>query len=171
MEYQIAYLDIYGNAGILAEEISGILHGAELVNLSKQEISDDANSYLLVFEITQNAIPLKIMDILENLEGKTILCFVACGMALFEEKEDVEHNLLPFLPDECDYRGLFFCPGQIPSSVMDTIQEALDKTRKTSRRKPCWRRSSMRKTTLTPRISESCAASSRKVVSEGRNRF
>lgn len=126
MEYQIAYLDIYGNAGILAEEISGILHGAELVNLSKQEISDDANSYLLVFEITQNAIPLKIMDILENLEGKTILCFVACGMALFEEKEDVEHNLLPFLPDECDYRGLFFCPGQIPSSVMDTIQKALD---------------------------------------------
>ena len=90
MEYQIAYLDIYGNAGILAEEISGILHGAELVNLSKQEISDDANSYLLVFEITQNAIPLKIMDILENLEGKTILCCV------------------------------------IPSSVMDTIQEALD---------------------------------------------
>ena len=36
MEYQIAYLDIYGNAGILAEEISGILHGAELVNLSAQ---------------------------------------------------------------------------------------------------------------------------------------
>ena len=66
------------------------------------------------------------MDILENLEGKTILCFVACGMALFEKKENVEHNLLPFLPDECDYRGLFFCPGQIPSSVMDTIQEALD---------------------------------------------
>ena len=30
MEYQIAYLDIYGNAGILAEEISGILHGAEI---------------------------------------------------------------------------------------------------------------------------------------------
>ena len=24
MEYQIAYLDIYGNAGILAEEISGL---------------------------------------------------------------------------------------------------------------------------------------------------
>ena len=43
MEYQIAYLDIYGNAGILAEEIHSILHGAEPVDLSKQEISDDAN--------------------------------------------------------------------------------------------------------------------------------
>ena len=126
MDYQIAYLNVYGNAGVLADEIQTILAGAELVDLNRQEISDDADVYLLVFEITQAAIPLKIMDVLENLEGKTILCFVACGMALFEEKEDVEHNLLPFLPDECDYRGLFFCPGQIPSSVMDTIQEALD---------------------------------------------
>ena len=135
MEYQIAYLDIYGNAGILAEEISGILHGAELVNLSKQEISDDANSYLLVFEITQNAIPLKIMDILENLEGKTILCCVTCGMALHESKDSIEHCLLPFIPDECDYRGTFFCPGQIPASVMDTVQTALDENPENQRAK------------------------------------
>ena len=126
MRHQIAYLNIYGNAGLLAEELQNILYDAELVNLSSQDISEGADVYLLVFEITQNAIPLKIMDILESLEGKTILCFVACGMALWESKETVERNLLPFLPDECDYRGLFFCPGQIPSSVMDTIQEALD---------------------------------------------
>ena len=126
MEYQIAYLDIYGNAGILAEELKRILHGAELVNLSKQDLSGGANVYLLVFEITQNAIPLKIMDLLENLEGKTVLCIVACGMALFETKEHIERRLLPFLPDACDYRGLFLCPGQIPASVMDTLQEALE---------------------------------------------
>ena len=53
MEYQIAYLDIYGNAGILAEELKRILHGAELVNLSKQDLSGGANVYLLVFEITR----------------------------------------------------------------------------------------------------------------------
>ena len=135
MEYHISYLDIYGNAGILAEEISSILHGAELVNLSKQEISDDANSYLLVFEITQNAIPLKIMDILENLEGKTILCCVTCGMALHESKDSIEHNLLPFIPDECDYRGMFFCPGQIPASVMETVQTALDENLENQRAK------------------------------------
>ena len=66
------------------------------------------------------------MDVLENLEGKTILCCVTCGMALRESKDSIEHNLLPFLPDECDYRGLFFCPGQIPASVMETVQTALD---------------------------------------------
>lgn len=74
MDYQIAYLNVYGNAGVLADEIQTILAGAELVDLNKQEISDDADVYLLVFEITQAAIPLKIMDVLENLEEKTILC-------------------------------------------------------------------------------------------------
>ena len=126
MDYQIAYLNVYGNAGVLADEIQTILAGAELVDLNKQEISDDAAVYLLVFEITQAAIPLKIMDVLENLEGKTILCCVTCGMALHESKDSIEHNLLPFIPDECDYRGMFFCPGQIPASVMDTVQTALD---------------------------------------------
>ena len=61
MDYQIAYLNVYGNAGVLVDEIQTILAGAELVDLNKQEISDDADVYLLVFEITQAAIPLKIM--------------------------------------------------------------------------------------------------------------
>ena len=56
MDYQIAYLNVYGNAGVLADEIQAILAGAELVDLNKQEISDDADVYLLVFEITQAAI-------------------------------------------------------------------------------------------------------------------
>lgn len=47
MDYQIAYLNVYGNAGVLADEIQTILAGAELVDLNKQEISDDADVYLL----------------------------------------------------------------------------------------------------------------------------
>ena len=89
MDYQIAYLNVYGNAGVLADEIQTILAGAELVDLNKQEISDDADVYLLVFEITQAAIPLKIMDVLENMEGKTVLCCVTCGMALHSGERDL----------------------------------------------------------------------------------
>lgn len=136
MDYQIAYLNVYGNAGVLADELQTILTGAEMVDLSgNQEISYSSDVYLLVFEITRDAIPLKIMDVLENLEGKTVLCIVTCSMALLESKDSVEHNLLPFLPDECDYRGLFFCPGQIPTSVMDTVQTALDENPENQRAK------------------------------------
>jgi len=135
VDYQIAYLNVYGSARVLADEIQTILADAELVDLDRQEISDDADVYLLVFEITQAAIPLKIMEVLENLEGKTILCCGTCGMALHESKDSIEHSLLPFIPDECDYRGLFFCPGQIPVSVIETIQTALDEDPENQRAK------------------------------------
>lgn len=126
MKYQIAYLNTYGNAKTLADEIMRILpsDSTQLIDLSCQEISGEADVYLIGFEITQNAIPLEIMDVLKVLEGKTILCFVASGMALFENEEGVERKLSPFLPDECDYRGLFFCPGQLPSCVLDSIRTA-----------------------------------------------
>ena len=88
MDYQIAYLNVYGNAGVLADELQTILAGAEMVDLSgNQEISYSSDVYLLVFEITRDAIPLKIMDVLENLEGKTVLCIVTCSMALLESKD------------------------------------------------------------------------------------
>lgn len=127
MKYQIAYENIYGNAEVLANEIKKILppESTDFADLSCQEISDDADVYLIGFEITQDAIPLNIMDVLENLEGKTVLCFVTCAMAHAGKKDSIERNLLPFLPDECDYRGLFFCPGQIPASVLRAVEEAL----------------------------------------------
>lgn len=125
MFYQIAYLNTYGNASVLADGIQNILNDAEFVDLSNQEITEDADVYLLVFEITRNSIPLPIMDALENLEEKTILCCVTSGMARFESKEGIEHSLLPFLPDECDYRGMFFCPGQIPVSVIEKAEKVL----------------------------------------------
>ena len=135
MFYQIAYLNTHGNASVLADGIQSILNDAELVDLSNQEITEDTGVYLLVFEITRNSIPLPIMDALENLEEKTILCCVTSGMARFESKEGIEHSLLPFLPDECDYRGMFFCPGQIPASAMDAVQTALDENPENQRAK------------------------------------
>lgn len=119
----------------MADEMQSILVDAELADLDKQEISDDADVYLLVFEITQAAIPLKIMEVLERLEGKIILCCITCGMALYENKDSMEQKLLPFLPDECDYRGLFFCPGQVPDNVIETVQIVLDENPENQRAK------------------------------------
>lgn len=126
MKYQIAYLDTYGNAKVLADEIMTVLPSGstEVIDLSCQEISDEADVYVIGFDTTQSTIPLEIMDVLEVLEGKTVLCFVTSGMALFENQESVERKLSPFLPDECDYRGLFFCPGQLPPNVLDSLRAA-----------------------------------------------
>lgn len=126
MSYQIVYLDVYGNAKILADEMRRIFPrgSAKWINLAKQELSSDAEVYLIVFEITQDAIPLKIMEALELLEGKTILCFASCSTPFLQRKENVERQLISFLPDECDYRGFFYCPGQIPDTVAAAMQDA-----------------------------------------------
>lgn len=129
MKYQIVYANVYGNAGTLANEIMNILpaESTDLIDLSCQDISDDADVYLIGFEVTQDTLPLSIMDILENLESKTVLCFATCGMANTKCRESIERTISTFLPDECDYRGLFFCPGQIPASVMASMQEILER--------------------------------------------
>lgn len=125
MKYQIAYINVYGNAKVLANEIMNILpeDNVEEIDLSYQEITDDADVYLIGFEITSAAIPLKIMDVLEKLDGKTIICFATHSLTGFESKESIEKKFLPFLPAKCDYRGLFCCLGQIPVNVLVSIEE------------------------------------------------
>ena len=135
MKYQVAYLNVYGNAQILANEIMDMLPpgSTECVDLSCQELYDDADVYLIAFEMTRSAIPLDIMDAMENLGGKTILCFATCGTELLGDKEHIEQSLFPFLPDECDYRGLFVCPGHVPVNVLDAMQASLQEQAENTR--------------------------------------
>ena len=127
MKYQVAYSSVYGNAKILADAIMDMLppDSAEYVDLSCQELYDDADIYLIVFEMMRNVIPMDIMNALENLGGKSILCFAAYGAELWGNKDHIEQSLFPFLPDECDYRGLFVCPGHIPFNILDSMQQSL----------------------------------------------
>ena len=135
MRYQVAYLNVYGNAKILADAIMDLLpsDSTECIDLSCQELYDDADVYLMIFEMMRSAIPLDIMDALENLGGKSILCFAACGSELWGDKEHIEQSMFPFLPDECDYRGLFVCPGHVPVNILDSMQQSLQEQPENSR--------------------------------------
>ena len=127
MKYQVAYLNVYGNAKILADAIVDTLppDSTECVDLSCQELYDDADVYLIVFEMMRSAIPLDIMDAMENLGGKSILCFAACGAEHWGDKDHIEQSMFPFLPDECDYCGLFVCPGHVPVNILNSMQQSL----------------------------------------------
>lgn len=143
MDYQIAYLNVYGNAGVLADELQTILAGAEMVDLSgNQEISYSSDVYLLVFEITRDAIPLKIMDVLENLEGKTVLCIVTCSMALLESKDSVEQTCSPFCRTNATIAGYFSAQVRFRPVSWTRFKPPWTKTRKTRGPRSCWRHSS-----------------------------
>jgi flavodoxin len=128
MHYEVAYLSNSGNTAALAERIPDLLPGetVHVTDLSQREARANADVYLVGFGVNRGTIPVKIMDALELAEGKTVLLFVTGGVEPTQEYQAaVERKILPFLPDDCDYRGLFLCAGQFPDAVVQNLQEVL----------------------------------------------
>lgn len=128
MKYEVAYLSNSGNTQRLAYEIAGVLafEGVQMTDLNCQEVSGDADVYFIGFGISGDAIPLKVMEALEAAEGKEIFLFATCGMAPSENcRASIERRVLPFLPDDCMYKGLFLCAGQFSDEIIRHVEEML----------------------------------------------
>lgn len=128
MNCEIAYLSQSGHTAALAEEIAEMLSDEEvhLTDLAHTDMDENAEVYLIGFGIDRGSVPMRIMDALEQTEGKIVLLFVTSGMEpTAQYKSAVERKVLPFLPDECDYRGLFLCPAQFSDDTMQRAQEML----------------------------------------------
>lgn len=116
MKYQIVYESQSGNTELVAQAIASCLPESqtELVNLAVQTPTRDADVYCIGFGVHFSLCSMKMLEFLELLNGKTILLFATCGMNPTESYHDVlERSIEPFLPDACDYRGLFLCQGAI----------------------------------------------------------
>lgn len=128
MKYEISYLSKSGNTAKLAEAIASMLppEDTRIADLASGEASGGADISFVGFDVESGTIPLKIMDALDYAEGKTIALFATCGLIPTEEhKAAIERKIAPFLPDECDYRGLFLCAGQLPESTASVVEERL----------------------------------------------
>ncbi len=129
MKYEIAYISSSGNTEKLAHGIADCLPCEDtfVTNLFCEEITKQADVYLLGFGMKHEAIPLKIMDVLDELEGKTILFFVTAPIKPTEAHvKEVERKLEPFMPNNCDYRGLFLCLGQVSEKTLMKLRTVLE---------------------------------------------
>ncbi len=127
MTYEIDYFSLTGNTRKLAIGISQSLFAGKVpvIDLSAEEISADADVHLVGFGLKNGVVPYPIMECLELLEGKTILFFVTCGIDPSDEyRQHIERKLAPFMPEQCDYKGMFLCPGQFPQEAMEKAQQA-----------------------------------------------
>jgi hypothetical protein len=128
MKYEIAYLSLSGNTEKLAYGIADELPNDETIitDLSSETISSQADINLICFGVNKGTVPIKIMDALDELDGKTIMFFITGGMEPTEKYHDmIENKITPFLPDECDYRGMFMCRGKFPNSVLNAARQKL----------------------------------------------
>lgn len=129
MKYEIAYVSLSGNTEKLAHGIADKFPIQEtfVTDLSHEELYENADVYLLGFGVNKGTIPLKIMETLEELHGKTIMFFITCGMEPeLEYRDSIEKKILPFLPEECDYRGMFMCQGKFPDTVFAAAKRKLE---------------------------------------------
>jgi flavodoxin len=128
MKYEVAYLSKSGNTAILAQEIAAQLAREEvhLTDLEQEDPWEDADVYFIGYGVNRGAVPMKVMDTLDLAEGKTVVLFVTGGMAPTQEhKEALERKVIPFLPDNCDYRGMFLCGGAFPTQLVEQAQSVL----------------------------------------------
>lgn len=127
MNYQIVYLDRYGNAEKLAGEAARCLPAGntQIINLSQRGIEEGADVYLVGFEADQKAVPYEVIEAMDRMAGKTVLLFLTAGVASEESRGAIGRSVLPFLPDGCDFRGMFLCQGRLPDSMLDAMEEAV----------------------------------------------
>lgn len=129
MKYEVAYISASGNTEKLAHGIADALPEKDtfVTDLSCEELTDVADVYLIGFGMKHHAIPLKIMEVLEELEGKTIMFFVTASIDPTQEHiEETERRLEPFLPDNCDYKGLHMCIGQVSDETIEKVKAMLE---------------------------------------------
>ena len=130
MKFEIAYFSKLGNSAVLAKAIASMLpaEDTKLTDLAHSEMSGGADVNFIGFDVVDGPLPLRVMDALDYAEDRKLVLFATCCMMPTDNvKAAVERKVHPFLPDGCDYRGLFLCAGQALESMVDSLETQLKK--------------------------------------------
>jgi len=128
MKYFITYMDSRENSAKLAEEIWSALPAKErqMVYLPGARMDEEMleqDVYFICFDYNRNVIPLEVMELITNLEGKCFACFVTSGFSEADYiREKLEQELEAFLPDDGDFRGIFLCGGCFPENIVKNAE-------------------------------------------------
>lgn len=128
MKYQVAYFSRTGNSEKLARGIMTAFspQDATLMDLAKEDVSRDASTYILCFGMVKGEIPIRIIDTLDYLDGKTVLFLVTCGREPTDDyRRYIMRRIDPFLPDNCESLDLFLCSGAFSKELYDRAAEKL----------------------------------------------
>lgn len=132
MKYQVIYESESGNTARLAKEIAACLPKGhtKLIDINKQNPTLDADVYCIGFCVHHSICSMKMVELLELLNGKIVLLFATCGMNPTRAYHDVlERTLELFLPENCDYRGFFLCQGAIDEDGFAALKRRFESNR------------------------------------------
>lgn len=129
MQYQISYFSPNGHAEILVNGFCQRLPYDTYVSNLEEEDTPCADVQLIGFDMggtNLDAIPLKVIEYLEKLDGKVIFLFATVPFQVNDNvRGKINSSVIPFLPDECDYRGLYLCSAQPSDKLLNDLRDVI----------------------------------------------
>lgn len=127
MKYQISFLSPNGHVRKLADALSELLTPDTCITDLENGAQVLGDVQLVGFELdgrNLSAIPLKVIEYLEGLEGKVIFLFATTPFQPSEMiQTGVNRAVTPFLPGDCDYRGMYICAAQSGDEVIAAMEK------------------------------------------------
>ena len=125
MNYRISYYSPQGHAKELAYAFRRILPSRTPVVDLAAETAEVCDMHLIGFEFPEpkfDKIPQQIQQLLSKPEHKDILLFATCPVHAEEKlRMKIERSMIPLLPKDCKYHGLFLCQGEVYLTVLEDL--------------------------------------------------
>lgn len=134
MKYQVVYYSETGNTEKIAKTIFEEIPSDDKDIQRLNEYRDkDADVYFLGFWVYHGAPSMEFLDFLSSLEGKSIALFGTCGTGNANQNyEQMERQVKAWLPETCEYKGMFMCQGKMPIAVRKACEQ-----KKLEGKEPC----------------------------------
>lgn len=129
MQYQISYFSPNGHAETLVNAFCQMLPHDTYVSNLEEESTPYADVQLVGFDMggtNLDAIPFKVIEYLEKLEGKIIFLFATVPFHANDNvRSRINKSVIPFLPEECDYRGLYLCSAEPSNALLNDLNNVI----------------------------------------------
>lgn len=127
---EVVYFSKTGNTRKVAHALADAfpVGSCKLVDIALEKPSVHADIYLIGFGVHRGACPYLLLEWLEELHDKKIIFFATGGLAAFQDyHKRIESLILPFLPESCEYLGMYLCEGKISQEGYAYLKSCLSK--------------------------------------------
>lgn len=133
----VLYSSKTGNTKKVATEIFSALPGMSKDMQSMEEYrGKDAEVFFIGFWVNHGTCEMTVIDTMSELHGKKIALFGTCGMGKGEAYyKSIEKKVNVWIPDDCEYLGIFLCQGKMPMQVRENYEIAWEDPRQEACRK------------------------------------
>lgn len=132
MTYSVIYHSQTGNTEKLAKKIYQSISAAEksIYEMQGLQTIPSADVYFIGFGVRNGTCGIETMNCLDKIKGGKIALFATCGFIPAEQyRNQVEHNMMVWLPEHAAYLGMYLCQGKIVQAQAEKFMQTMPEAR------------------------------------------